>query len=470
MSKLNKKNNVLKIDTELIANPSKIHWSYSIGSFYNDLITTCLATWVFKFYETEIFLALELSVFAFILWGVWNAFNDPIVGYISDLDLKFTRKKGKKYTWFLLTGIPSAFIYFIIFIPPSFNDIIIFFWLLISLCLFDTLFSFMTVNWQGIFPNKFRSNKERTKVGAYQTFLSNIGLVIGLALPLLIITQNDPGTNISSYIIAGIMITAIGITSVIAIFPSMKEDSKMIDIEFQPDKNRVSIFNSFKFVFKQKNFIAYIVAYLAQNVVMALLLASIPYYVDYILHVDEIFENLLFVPFLISSVISIPFWIKIARKYGNRVGYIFGTGLSSLFLVFTFFSFDLLTVLLSLVLIGFSMGGSWTLLYPTFSDVIDEIVVSTQQRNEGIYYGIRTFFSRFAIVIQAITFGIIHPLTGFIPESATQTILAQNGIKIGMLLVPAFFYLLGCICMWRIYDLKLNKVQIIKEKLKDLNL
>ena len=470
MSRSSKKNNSFKTDSEFIANPSKIHWSYSIGSFYNDLITTCLATWVFKFYETEVFLALELSVIAFILWGVWNAFNDPIVGYISDLDLKFARKRGKKYTWFLLTGIPSAFVYFLIFIPPTFNEILIFLWLLISLCLFDTFFSFMTVNWQGIFPNKFRTNQERTKVGAYQTFLSNIGLVIGLALPLLIITQNTPGTNIPSYIIAGIAITIIAIISVVAIFPSMKEDSKMIDIEFKPDKKKLSIGDSFRVLIKEKNFIAYIVAYLAQTVVMALLLASIPYFVDYILHVDEIFENLLFVPFLISCVISIPFWIRISRKYGNRVGYIFGTGLSSLFLVFTFFSFDLLTVIISLVLIGFSMGGSWTLLYPTFSDVIDEIVVKTNQRNEGMYYGIRTFFSRFAIVIQAITFGIIHPLTGFIPESSTQTILAQYGIKIGMLLVPAFFYLLGCISMWKIYDLKLSKVQMIKEKLKELNL
>jgi Na+/melibiose symporter-like transporter len=116
------------------------------------------------------------------------------------------------------------------------------------------------------------------------------------------------------------------------------------------------------------------------------------------------------------------------------------------------------------------MGATWTLLYPTFSDVIDEIVAKTEVREEGIYYGFRTFIGRFSIVIQALTFGIIHYITFFDPTATTQILFAQWGINIGMFAVPAIFYFIGFILMWKVYDLKPQKVEKNKNLLVQLDL
>jgi GPH family glycoside/pentoside/hexuronide:cation symporter len=122
------------------------------------------------------------------------------------------------------------------------------------------------------------------------------------------------------------------------------------------------------------------------------------------------------------------------------------------------------------IAIGFATGATWSLMYPAFSDVIDEIVVVTGERREGIFYGFRTFIGRLAIAIQALAFGIIHTATGFVQGAASQTPLARLGIKIIMGLVPAVFYGLGCLAMWKVNDLTPEKVARIKEKLKKLNL
>lgn len=169
-------------------------------------------------------------------------------------------------------------------------------------------------------------------------------------------------------------------------------------------------------------------------------------------------------------MLSAPFWIFIARRYGNRIGYMCGTGGTATFLILTPFIWDFPLVILGFILIGFSIGATWSLIYTTFSDVIDEIVIKTSKREEGIYYGFRTFIGRFSIVIQALTFGIIHPLTSFDPEAISQPIQAQWGITIGMFAIPALFYLIGFLFMWRIYDLKPNKVLLNKRKLIELNL
>jgi len=452
---------------------NKIHWSYSLGSFFDDFGTTVMGTWYYIFYETEIRLSAILVSLAIAIYGIWNAVNDPIAGYISDYPFKFTRKRGKRFTWFIISAIPCAIVFIFIFTPPISNDLIEFMWLLIFLCLFDTLFSFMMINWQAIFPDKYRSHEERTRVGAIQTILSNFGLVIGIAVPWTIITDNPPGSNIPSYISMAMLTTIILFIIVILMIPGTLEEQEHIERSYQIDHKKEdgrAFTDTFKFAIREKNFMAYLVAYLAQVTVMVIMLASLPYWVKFVLVADPILEQLLFVPFLLADILSIPFWIRISRKYGNRIGYMCGTGLTAIFLTFTLIPFDIIGSFVCMTLIGFSMGATWSLMYPTFSDVIDEIVVKTGYREEGLYYGLRRLFSRLSIVIQAITFGIIHPLTNFNPGSLTQSIPAQWGIMIGMLAVPAFFYFLGFLCMWKIYDLNPKKVQEIKNQLEELKL
>jgi len=39
---------------------------------------------VFTFYYSVIRINVALITIGFLIWSVWNAFNDPIMGYISD--------------------------------------------------------------------------------------------------------------------------------------------------------------------------------------------------------------------------------------------------------------------------------------------------------------------------------------------------------------------------------------------------
>jgi GPH family glycoside/pentoside/hexuronide:cation symporter len=452
---------------------SKVHASYALGSFFDDFLATALSFMVFKFYETEVFLNITLTTIVVVIYGLWNMFNDPLAGHISNLNIGFMKKRGKRFTWFLLTGIPTSIIFVLIFLPPTGNEVNIFFWLLFTLCILDTFFSFMIISYQSIYPDKFRSQKERTKVSGFQILYSLFGLTLGTLLPALIITTGSPGTNISSYVTVGLIVTVVCAIIVILMIYGMRENREMIDRTFIVNENQKQKEPYFRKLFtalKQKNYISYLLAYLAQTTVMVLMLASVPYWVQYVIKIDPVYEMVILLAFLFSSVLSAPFWIFIARKFGNRIGYMCGTGGTTTFLIFTLFIWDFPLVILGFILIGFSMGATWTLIYATFSDVIDEIVIKTGKREEGIYYGFRTFIGRFSIVIQAITFGIIHPLTSFNAEASIQPVQAQWGINIGMFAVPALFYLIGFLFMWKVYDLRPKKVSENKVKLKETNL
>lgn len=451
----------------------KTHISYSLGSFFDDFLATVLSFMVFKFYETEIFLPVFFISLGVVIYGIWNMINDPLVGHISNKNIGFMKKRGKRFTWFLLTGIPCSIIFSIIFLPPTINIAVIFMWLLISLCLLDTLFSFTIINWQSLFPDKFRSQKERTKVGGIQILCSLFGLALGTILPTLLITEGIPGTNKGSYVTVGVIVSITLVIVVIFMLYGMREHREMINRSFRGSNKSVEKKGYFKkllVALKQKNYIAYLTAYLAQTTVMVLMLASLPYWMQYVANIAPFYETVILIVFLLASVSSAPLWIKISRKYGNRIGYMCGTLGSGISLILTMFIWSFPYILIGFALIGFSMGATWTLLYPTFSDVIDELVVKDKIREEGIYYGFRTFVGRFSIVIQALTFGIIHYTTFFDPTATSQTVLAQWGINIGMFAVPAIFYFLGFILMWKVYDLKPQKVEKNRDLLKELDL
>lgn len=57
--------------------------SYGVGKFLAEFLTGAFASLVFKFYETELGLPAGLVALAVILYSVWNAANDPLIGYLS---------------------------------------------------------------------------------------------------------------------------------------------------------------------------------------------------------------------------------------------------------------------------------------------------------------------------------------------------------------------------------------------------
>jgi GPH family glycoside/pentoside/hexuronide:cation symporter len=449
---------------------SKTHASYALGSFFDDFLSTAFSVQVFFFYEKEIFLPTAFVAIAFVLYGIWNMFNDPLVGYISDLSTRFTKRWGKRFPWFLFTAIPCAVVFTFIFSPPIVPDWWgTFFYLLVFICLFDFLFSFWNTNWMATFPVKFRSHRERTKVAAFQTPFSQVGLALGMLLPPLLSTFHNPG----SYLMQGLVVSLICVGVVLFMIPSMREDpatrEQTLKAQVVQD-SRPPYFQTLKKALKEKNFIAYLMAYLGQTVMMVVVLASLPYLVEDLLREGKEAQTYISAMVLIGGLIMVPFWIKVARKFGNRVGYMCGTGLTAMILISFLFVTDLTQAMLCGFLVGMTMSATWTLLYPTFSDVIDEIVVKTGKRNEGIYYGFRTFFGRLSIVIQAVAFWVIHTLTGYVQDAPMQTDLALWGIRILIAVIPMIFYLIGFMFMWRVYDLKPSKVQDIKKQLEKLGL
>jgi Na+/melibiose symporter-like transporter len=111
------------------------------------------------------------------------------------------------------------------------------------------------------------------------------------------------------------------------------------------------------------------------------------------------------------------------------------------------------------------------MIFPVSADVIDNSVVATGKREEGVYTGFQQFFGRIGIIVQALTFALVHELTGFDESLGTaQPESAILGIHLHQALIPAIFVIIGALIFWKWYKLTPDIVAENQRKIKEMGI
>ena len=427
------------------------------------------ATHLFWFYETEVLLPVLYIGIALLLYAVWDAFNDPLIGYLSDKPNRFTKRYGRRFPFIVIFGIPLMLTLILLFMPPSVdaktNPLPVFFWLLVILLIHEVSYTGVSLA-RALYPEKFRSDADRRINAAIGIVTFNIGLFMGFLVPMFFVREGD----LSSYWIAAIILMTPCFIFYLLGIHGVREDEVMIIRALEA--KREPFFKTLKTAVKRKNFMALAVLSISTQVFGVCLMASIYYYVKYILllPLDSQAGIMIMVVWLIAGLLSVPFWMKIIPKVGNKKLQIIGISLLLSFIIPALFVRTLVLALVLVALLGFAQGATTFVRWPIFSDLIDEVSLIDGKRQEGVYQGVFVFFDRIAFILQPIIFTVVHILTRFDPEADTQSFVAQQGILAAMFWIPGLIMLTASLVFWRFYDLTPEKTLSIKNKLKELKL
>jgi len=440
--------------------------SYGLGAFLQQFFRMAFTSLGFHFYEVVLELDPWLTSLGYIIFALWNAINDPLIGFLTSRPFKFTKKWGRFFPWIIMGGVPWIFLYLLVFAPPFSGEILIFVWLIFTTCLFDTFNSLFFVNFQSFFPTKYRTNETRRTASGIVTMLGTIGITVGGLVPPLLITYESP----ESYIMQSFIISVIGGLIFILGIKGWKEKQSQIDEyleSYEVNKEKRSYLDSLKSALKIRSFLAFLILYGFWQTVTYCVQTSIPYVVDLILQQKSIFQTLIQAAFLIGGLVSIPLWIKYShKKNNNKKVMILGSSILAIVSATLTFFPNIIGLLIQVAFWGVGLGGVWVMLKPIMADVIDQSVVNTEIREEGVFYGIYQFFSRTGLLMQALIFGIIHSLTGFAQNKTSPS--ALFGIRLHFGLVPMLFLIVGIIVFWKFYQLTPEKVRQNQEILKGL--
>jgi len=402
----------------------KGHLFYSLGAVPSALPYNMISASILLFYETVVLLNPILFGIIWILYGIWNAINDPLIGYFMD---KLRLKKGRRIPYIIYGTIPFTigfiFLWWVPY-PPSAQGLI-FTHCLIMLFLFDLGFTLCMTSWSALYTEMYETEKERASVVAIKDFIAFISSFVGIIIPTFL-------AAVLSWEITGLILGLFIPVTMLLSIKGIKEKE-----EYQID-SPLSIVPAFKETFSNKPFIIIALTYTLIDFTFGLTIMVLPLFAKYVLLVPEGLEGIAAAGVAIGIIASIPIWRWIYTNKGPKLGLLLAIIFYTLTIWPLFLIGDLMTLMIITIIPGLGVGGM-LMTEPAISTAIDYDEIRIKKRREATYNGILTLVARLSIVLSGITLIIVQELSGFdqnIENPLMQPATAKMGLKALVSLVP----------------------------------
>lgn len=431
-------------------------WGYALGAIPNGLLVFIFGLKYIELFFNKLNLDPTLFVIGQAIYLVVNALNDPLLGQMSDRTNP--KKWGSRRIIYIKYGAPIwALTFLLVWFPWSFdNQIIIFFHFIISICLFDTMFTLVVLVWMALLPEITSDIDERNKANLISTIIGAV-----FVIPMFVIVGAMDPT--SSEFILLMVIIAIFSTILLIITSFLCKEKP----EFQKDEG-LPLIKAVKETLSQKPFLIYM-GYIFCDAFLGSI--GLSYLFVYLLILGDGGLLFYFAIFFFIGYGSNIFYIKLRPKWGMR-NIILRFGTLKIILTFVLFAIIVfidnpLIVIIALAIRTF-LGGYNVFNTPILYLSIDQDEVKNGSRREGMFLGIDALIHKPAQSIGPIVATIILGIFGYIQDSTFQPDSALLGIKILMFLVPAIVSTIGLLFMY-FYPLHGEKLENLSEKIKILH-
>jgi len=439
--------------------------AYGNGVLADNLALQNFSYLGFSFYFAVVGLPVMFVSIGYILWSIWDAINDPLLGILSD---RTRTKWGRRKPWIYISIVPLCLTIIFLWAPPMGNILITFVYFLIMLILFDLFNTMYTVNFNSLWPEMFLTVEDRSSLGVSRSIFMIIGLAIAFLLPEFIIEDipnryNLPNTPYQ-YLLNGIIASIIIFITVLIMLKfgafERKEFSK--DVYATPSWKR-----AFKITLKNKVFILYCVVALAIYIVYSILPPMLPFYAEYVIGMQE--PGLLLFLGLLVGAISTPLWMHLREKLGVRKSFFIALTYWAAFFLIFLLAFNEILAYIIISFMGVGLGGSLYLYDQGIAEIIDddEVRSGMDVRREGAYYGVISLFNRFSNAINALVIGLVFTGAGWAEYEPKEYVNVIFGLQFLVCIWPIIIIIIALIMLylWPLHGERLEENQKLLDKL-----
>ena len=440
------------------------HWfGYMFGDF-GGCMTFALMASTFSIYCTNV-LGVNATVMGIltIIWTIWDAINDPMMGALMDkVFAKSKNKRGKFRPWLLRSTPLLAITAIALWTVPTFLDGIPLLVALFSFkILYEAAYTMFNIPMGSLLSAMSTTDTERASLSSARGVGSMIGNMIpGMIGPVIIGMfgeNNSPG-----YMIVGTACAILGFV-VCMLHYLLTEERQIVEEDSKPSD--IKLTDILDVVRKNRAFVALCIhgvcictmQYLTENISM---------YMYSAVYNDVTYKTLASVfsaPFMVLAMAAVPFLCKkLELEKVIRITLLAGGAICGI--LFVMHLFMEVHPILHGVILGVGSGMAMVSIqmqWGLVGEAIDYNEYLTDKRTEGSIYGTFNLSRRIGQTVGLGFSFFALDWIGYMPELETQSTNTIFGFKILCVLVPALF-ILGS---WAAFRFVWNITPEVREKM-----
>lgn len=398
---------------------------YGAAEFSNTLTWTMISV-IFLFFLTDV-VGMEPSFAGLIMMfgTIWDALIDPSVGILSD---RIRSRWGRRRPFILAVAVPYGVITWLLFTDFGLGQSASKIYFMAAIVLYFTCSTLLDVPYTSLAAEMTRDYDERTSLFGFRALFSQIGSIVGAALPWLIIGAL---AELCGSLKAGWSAMTAGF-GLMAIFPILWTWRATRGHEKYSEQTNINLKDILDGPLKNRTFLFTIGLYAASNVALAAAGAVMLYFMKYYMKFNETQESAAFLLLFACTIFWIPLINKLSGRFGKRGAFMIlismwavvqavGGLLIQPSMTVTFF---IMVILASGGVITVTMLG-WSMI----PDAVEVDEFKTGRRREGMYIGIILFSRKVSAALVLWLIGVVLSGIGYTPDKE-QTETAIWGIRL----------------------------------------
>jgi GPH family glycoside/pentoside/hexuronide:cation symporter len=384
-------------------------------------------------FSTDVLLIAPATVGALFAAGrLWDAFSDPAAGYWSD---RTRTRFGRRRPW-MLAALPLLVASFwMIWSPPvGLSGGALVGWVAVALLAFYTAFTAYSVPHLSLGTELTEDHHERNRIFGVSHVAFILGMMGAFGAIQVVAVADDPRATASGLALAA----GVAMFAALLVPPlALREPAG------HQGRGATNPYRAARDVLRNPHARLLLGVWFLENLGAGALGVLSPYAVQYIVKRPDLIGV---VPafFVIAGVLSVPLWVRLARRWGKRDAWVLAmVGMSISFGATAFIGEgDLVALSILLMLGGFSYGCGGVVGPSILADVIDFDEAASGERKEGAYAAAWGFSWKLAAAAIGALTGIALQASGFEPN-VEQTQAAERTLRLLFSGTPFLTFLIG---------------------------
>lgn len=447
-----------------LSNSSKL--SFGIGALGKDLCYAIISYFLMIYFTDTVGLTPLFVGNLFLVARVWDAFNDPMMGFVVDN----TRTRwGKFRPWILIGTLLNAVILILLFRSPGLEGTALYAYYSVMYILWGMTYTVMDIPYWSMLPSLSSTKEERDSMSVIpRIFASTAWLLMG-AFALKLVDKLGNGDSAKGYASLAILIAIIFVLTTLITVVFVKDRSSH-EAAAGKKSERTTIKDALHIIAANDQLKIYIGVVLAYNMVVQLAGGIAIYYFKYVAGNEDLYA--IFTTAASFAEIIALFAFPVLSRFLSKKQ------------VFAIASFSPAVGLIALIVSGFAVpqniaiiivcgvlfkfGSGLTLGATTvmLADVIDYGEVKLGTRNESIVASFQTLLVKTASAVAGWLIGVGLTIVGYV-ANAEQTASTIMGMRILIGVVPSIITILAFVIYAKGYKLEGAYLENIMKQLEE---